>query len=82
MLLIGVACLAIAVILASIAANKMADAVSLMNSSIRHLTKNEYVKIDKYLDRGDEIGQALNDTNTLVDTLREMRWQIKNEIDQ
>ena len=38
-------------------------------------------KIDKYLDRGDEIGQALNDTNTLVDTLREMRGQIDNETD-
>ena len=61
--------------------HKAADAVSLMNSSIRHLTKNEYVKIDKYLDRVDEIGQALNDTNTLVDTLREMRGQIDNETD-
>ncbi len=78
MLMIGIICLLIAIIVASGAANKMAEAVSLMNGSIMHLVQNEYVKIDKYLNRGDEIGQALNDTNTLVDTLHDMRLQFNS----
>ncbi|WP_408072188.1 methyl-accepting chemotaxis protein [Butyrivibrio sp. JL13D10] len=69
MLLIGFILMIIAIIVAVRAAISMAGAIRAMNESIQYLSNGEFKKADKYLDRNDELGEALNNTNSLIDKL-------------
>jgi len=40
-----------------------------ISNSLSHLSNGEFVKIDRYLDYSDEIGNMINDTNSVIDTL-------------
>lgn len=62
--------LIVATVLVSIyVATRMSGAVLSIQEGIMHLASGEFVKADKHLDRSDEIGQALNSTNNLVDKI-------------
>jgi methyl-accepting chemotaxis protein len=55
----------------------MAGAIEEINNSIKHLANGEFVKADRYLDRTDELGICLNNTNSLIDTLDEIVADIR-----
>lgn len=69
MIVISVVLLLISTAVAIKASSGMANVIKTMNDSIEHLANGEFVKADKYLDRNDELGVALNNTNSLIDTL-------------
>lgn len=69
MVVISLVLLAVSVFVAIKISMGMAGAINAMNECIAHLAEGEFVKADKYLNRQDEIGQSLNNTNALVDKL-------------
>lgn len=69
MLIISFVLMAIAIIVAIRAAINMAGAIGAINESIQYLAKGEFKKADRFLDRNDELGEALNNTNALIDKL-------------
>ena len=77
MAIISVALLIVAVIVAFRLATAMAGAVGEISKSIKALADGRFVKAKKYLNRNDEIGSALNDTNTLIDGLKEIVGNIR-----
>ncbi len=78
MLIISAILLIVSVAVAIKAATGMADVIRVMNNSIEHLANGEFVKADKYLTRGDELGQALRSTNGLIDRLKDIILDIRN----
>ena len=72
MIIISIVLLLACAIVAIKASSGIAGGVMAMNESIEHLANGEFIKSDKYLDRTDEIGVALNNTNALVDKLQEI----------
>ncbi|WP_051207901.1 methyl-accepting chemotaxis protein [Butyrivibrio sp. AE3006] len=72
MCLIGVVLMVLTIAVATYASMGMSNAIAVMNDSISHLAKGEFKKSDKYLDRKDDIGVALNNTNALVTKLEEI----------
>ncbi len=74
---ISLVLLLICVIVALRASQGISGGVEAMNESINHLANGEFVKATKYLDRTDEIGVALNNTNDLVDKLQEIVTDIR-----
>ncbi len=78
MICISMVLLIICVIVAIKASQGIAGGVEAMNESIQHLANGEFVKAEKYLDRTDEIGVALNNTNGLVDRLQEIVSDIRS----
>nr|MCR5022734.1 methyl-accepting chemotaxis protein [Lachnospiraceae bacterium] len=76
---IALALTVIALVIVYFIANKLADVVSVTLNSIEHLSNGEFVKIDKYQDRNDELGDMIRDTNSLIDTLHEIVSDIKKE---
>ncbi len=77
MLVISVVLLVISVLVAMKAASGMAKVIEVMNISIDHLANGEFVKADKFLDRKDELGQALNNTNKVIDKLQQIVGNIR-----
>lgn len=74
---IGILLLAFSIFIAIRIAISMANAINEMNNSINHLSNGEFVKVDKYLDRNDEIGQSLQNTNKLINTMSEIIRNVK-----
>ena len=56
----------------------MSRAVKAIEGSVTDLSKGEFVKTDKYLNRSDEIGHALHSTNDLIDKLVSVVKNIQN----
>ncbi len=77
MLIISVVLLVVCAVISVKASSGIAGGVEAMNESIEHLANGEFVKADKYLDRTDEIGVALNNTNSLIDKLQEIVGSIR-----
>ncbi len=77
MIAITVVILVIATIIVFVVINGITRALVLINKSIDELANGRFVKADKYLDRTDEIGVALNDTNKVIDKLSEIVSNIK-----
>ncbi len=77
MLIIGIVLMVVAIIVAVKAAISMAGAIRAINDSIQYLSQGEFKKTDKYLDRKDELGIALNNTNSLIDKLSSIVTDIR-----
>ncbi|WP_026492927.1 methyl-accepting chemotaxis protein [Butyrivibrio sp. XPD2002] len=77
MLVIGIVLMVVAMIVAVKAAISMAGAIRAINDSIQYLSQGEFKKTDKYLDRKDELGLALNNTNSLIDKLSSIVTDIR-----
>lgn len=73
--------LAVAVIVALKVGGTMSNAIRLMGSSLKSLANGEFCKADRYLERTDEIGEALNDTNFLIDKLNDIVSHVKETVD-
>ena len=58
-------------------ASNMADAIKTLNNGIDNLANGKFISIDKHLYRQDEIGKALNSTNSLVVVLNDVISHIK-----
>ena len=58
-------------------ASNMADAIRTLNDGIDNLANGKFVSIEKHLYRQDEIGKALNSTNSLVAVLNDVISHIK-----
>ena len=61
--------LTLTVIVALKSASGMSKAIKAIEESVTNLSNGQFVKSEKYLDRTDEIGQALNNTNSLLEKL-------------
>ncbi len=78
MLVISIVLLLICIGVGLKASRGMAGGVVAINESVKHLAQGEFVKADKYLERTDEIGMALRNTNELIDKLDEIVGAIKD----
>lgn len=78
MILIAVIVLLASVLLSVYLSSKMANAIKEINKSVEHLANGEFIRAEKYLDRNDELGLTLNNTNKLIDTLEEIVNNIRN----
>jgi methyl-accepting chemotaxis protein len=77
MVLVAFIVLLFSIVAAIYLSGGMAGAISQINTSIEHLSNGEFVKAEKYLDRSDELGVCLNNTNSLIDTLDEIVSDIR-----
>ncbi len=78
MVVIGLVLLAICIIISVKAARGMAGSITAMNECIEHLANGEFVKATEYLDRNDDIGVALKNTNTVIEKLEEIVGNIRS----
>ena len=69
MLLIVLGLLIITIIVALRASLMMSRAIGSIEHSVTNLSEGSFVKSEKYLNRSDEIGFAMNSTNQLIDKL-------------
>ncbi len=77
MIIISVVLLIVCIIVSVRAAAGIAGGVVAINDSVNHLANGEFVKATRYLERTDEIGLALNNTNALIDKLQEIVSNIR-----
>ena len=78
MLIIAIVLLVITTIVALKASTGISRAVGSMESSITGLSQGDFIKSEDYLDRSDEIGHALNSTNSLIDKLTTVVHDIRD----
>ncbi len=78
MLVISLILLVICVGVGVKASGGMAGGIVAINESVEHLANGEFIKATKYLERTDEIGICLNNTNYLVDKLQEIVSEIRS----
>jgi methyl-accepting chemotaxis protein len=78
MILIGTAFNLVIITFVYRLASNMADAVKTLNSSIDNLANGRFIPAEKHLYRQDEIGKALNSTNSLVAVLNDVISHIKD----
>ncbi|RKM57922.1 methyl-accepting chemotaxis protein [Butyrivibrio sp. CB08] len=69
MVIVAVIVLVLSILVAIYLSSGMAGAIREINKSIEHLANGEFVRPEKYLDRSDELGVTLNNTNGVIDTL-------------
>ncbi len=77
MTIISVVLLLICVLVGLKAAIGMAEAIVSINDSIEGLHEGKFVKATKYLNRTDEIGMTLRNTNEVIDKLSEIVGAIR-----
>lgn len=77
MVIVAVIVLILSIITAIYLSGGMAGAIKEINKSIEHLSRGEFVRPEKYLDRGDELGVTLNNTNEVINTLEEIVTNIR-----
>jgi methyl-accepting chemotaxis protein len=75
---IGIVIMVITLIIVFFVANKLVTAIIAVNTLINDLSVGVFRKTDVMTDRGDEIGQIINNTNSLVDVLTNVINDIKN----
>ena len=63
-------------------ANRMAKPIKAISESVTDLANGEFVKIDKYLDRSDEIGTAIHCINNLVEKIQDVVVDIHKASEQ
>ena len=78
-IIIGIILAIIAIVVVYFMANKMTDVIKVNLDCIEHLAQGEFVKADRYTNRGDELGDMIRDTNSLIDTLQGIVSEIKAE---
>ena len=69
---IGAVLLVITIIVSLNSSNRMSGAVSAIEESVTNLASGNFVKTTRYLERRDEIGAALRNTNALIDKLADV----------
>jgi len=72
MLVIVLVLIVFTILVALRAATKMSGAIKEIEESITQLSYGRFVKSDEYLNRSDEIGNALRSANNLIDKLTEV----------
>lgn len=75
---IGIVIMVITLIIVFFVANKLVTAIIAVNTLINDLSVGVFRKTDVMTERGDEIGQIINNTNSLVDVLTNVINDIKN----
>jgi len=78
-IIIGIVLSIIALVIIYFLSDRLADVVRVNLESIEHLENGEFVKAEKYLDRNDELGDMIRDTNDVIDTLQGIVEDIKRE---
>ena len=76
--IIGVAIIIITSIVVYIMANRLVTAVIKINTMISHLSAGEFEKTENISERGDELGEMMNSSNTLIDVLTDVINDIKS----
>lgn len=57
------------------------NSVGLVADSLSHLAEGEFIRINKYEDERDEVGQMIRDTNHLMDKLAEIIMHLKGAVE-
>lgn len=76
--------LLIAIIITLTIASSMSGAIKAIEESVTKISEGKFEKVDKYLNRSDELGNALHSTNNLVDKISEVIkdiWELAKLID-
>ncbi len=77
MVMIAVIVLALSILVSVYLSTGMTKAIEEINKSVEHLSNGEFVRAKKFLDRNDELGLTLRNTNGLIDTLEEIVSNIR-----
>lgn len=68
----------VSIILIMVIANRFVGVIKTVNDSMVSLSEGSFVKIDKYVDRRDELGDIVRSANSLSDTLMKIVDDIKD----
>ncbi len=77
-IIVGIILIILSLVVIYFLARKITKVVEVNLDSIDHLSNGEFVRIEKYTDRNDELGDMIRDTNSLIDTLEGIVDNIKN----
>lgn len=77
MVVIALIVLVLSILVAVYLSTGMTKAIEEINKSVEHLANGEFIKAKKFLDRNDELGLTLRNTNGLIDTLEEIVSNIR-----
>ena len=75
---IGVVIIMITLVIVYILANRLVSAVVRINNVINRLASGEFEKTEETVNRGDELGEMMNSSNTLIDVLTGVINDVKN----
>ena len=74
----GIVIIIVTIVLVFFIANRLVSAVGAVNSVISYLSNGEFEKTETMTDRGDELGEMIRSSNTLIDSLTEVVNDVKN----
>ncbi len=74
---VGIGMIVIVLFLSIFIANSFTQPVLEVNRLLSALANGEFVKINKYTNRGDEFGQMINNSNSVIDKLQSIVGHIK-----
>ena len=74
---VGIGMIVIVLILSIFIANSFTQPMLEVNRLLSALANGEFVKINKYTNRGDEFGQMINNSNSVIDKLQSIVGHIK-----
>ena len=77
-IIIGFILVVLSLIVIYFLARRLTNVVEANLASIDYLSNGKFVKIEKYTDRNDELGDMIRDTNNLIDTLSGIVEDIKD----
>ena len=77
-IIVGIILIILSLVVIYFLARNITKVVEVNLDSIDHLSNGEFVRIEKYTDRNDELGDMIRDTNSLIDTLEGIVDNIKN----
>lgn len=74
---VGIGMIVIVLLLSIFIANSFTQPMLEVNRLLSALANGEFVKINKYTNRGDEFGQMINNSNSVIDKLQSIVGHIK-----
>jgi methyl-accepting chemotaxis protein len=77
-IVVGILMVIIAIIVSFIMAKSFTGPMNEVNKALRHLSQGEFVSINKFTKREDEFGDMINNTNSVLDILKDIVANIKD----
>ncbi len=74
---VGLALLAVAIVISFVMANSFAAPIKAVGDSLKALADGRFVKVQKFDERKDEFGEISKDTNSVIETLDDIVTNIK-----
>ena len=81
-IIVGLVLLVAASFVSVIMAKSFTDPIREVNDSLAELSKGRFLRVAKFANRKDEFGQMVNSTNSVIDTLKNIVSDIKEQASQ